>query len=110
MKRFRLEDMERGWFVGDFSPSCLRTRAAEAAVKTYRKGDRDELHYHKAATEVTLLLSGSALLNGRRLRAGDIVVLGPGEAAEFRALSAAKTVVIKVPGAKNDKYPGRPAC
>ena len=29
MKKARLEDFVRGWFIGDFEPSMLKTDAAE---------------------------------------------------------------------------------
>jgi quercetin dioxygenase-like cupin family protein len=96
--------MLRGWMVGDFEPSALRTRAAEVAVKHYQPGDHEARHYHKIATEVTLVLEGEVRMNGRWFRAGDIIILEPGEAADFHALSPTTTVVVKVPGAPDDKY------
>jgi hypothetical protein len=105
MEKFRLEDMTRGWFVGDFAPTALRTGAAEAAVRRYASGEYDAPHYHARAAEVTVMLSGEAEMNGARLGPGEIVVLQPGEVADFRALTEVTTVVIKVPGAKNDKFP-----
>ena len=36
--------------------------------------------------------------------AGDIIVLEPGEVTSFEAMTDATTVVVKVPGALNDKY------
>lgn len=106
MNTGRLQDMVKGWFVGDFDPSVLRTAACEVAVKTYRAGDREELHHHKVATEVTLILAGRVRMCGREWGEGDIVVLEPGEATDFEALTDAMNVVVKTPGASNDKYPG----
>jgi len=105
----RLEDMFKGWFVGDFEPTLVRTQACEVAVKNYRAGDAEELHHHKVATEVTLVLSGRVRMCGREWGAGDIIVLEPGEATDFVALTDAVNVVVKTPGASNDKYLGAPA-
>lgn len=107
MKKFRLRDMERGWFVGDFSPACLKTKAVEVGVKTYAKGERAEPHFHKIATEITVIISGRAKMNGRKYGPGDILLVKPGETAAFSALEDVKTVVVKLPGALNDKYPKR---
>lgn len=96
--------MTRGWFVGDFSPTCLRTGAAEVGVMRYRKGYRGEAHFHKVATEATVILSGRAEMNGVKCGAGDIIVVEPGECADFRALTGVTTVAVKVPGARNDKF------
>jgi len=105
MRTARLGDMLRGWFVGDFSPSVHRTRAVEVAVKEYKSGDAEGRHLHRIATEITLVLKGAVRMNGVRYGEGDIIVLDPGEATDFRCVSDALTVVVKVPGAVDDKYP-----
>ena len=105
----KLQDMFKGWFVGDFDPTLLRTDACEVAVKSYRAGDAEELHHHKIATEVTLILSGRVRMCGQEWGEGDIIVLEPGEATDFVALTDAVNVVVKTPGAKNDKYLGAAA-
>ena len=74
MKSAHLKDMVKGWFVGDFEPTVLRSSACEVAVKHYR--------------------------------AGDIVVIEPGEATAFEALTDAVNVVVKLPSTKDDKYHG----
>src|SRR5712691_12338919 len=96
--------MVGGWFVGAFEPTCLKTAACEVAYKQYEAGTTDQLHMHRVATELTLIAWGRALMNGQVLGAGDIVVLQPGEAAEFEALEATATVVVKLPSVGGDKY------
>ena len=100
----KLADMKGGWFVGSFSPTLLDTTAAEVAVKHYRKGDHEAAHYHRIATEISVVVAGEVAMVGRSWQAGDIIVLEPGEATDFRAVTDAITVVVKVPGAKDDKY------
>lgn len=104
MKSKKLRDMTKGWFVGSFNPTALSTAACEVAVKSYRAGDYEPAHFHKIATEVTLILSGSAYMTGKALEAGDIIVLQPNEITDFRAITDVSTVVVKIPSAKNDKY------
>lgn len=104
MKKMSLADMTKGWFVGDFNPTCLRTRAAEVAVKQYEPGDYDAWHFHKVATEVTVIVHGLVEMNGVRHGAGDILVIEPGEGTDFRVIEQTLTVVVKVPGATDDKY------
>ena len=106
MNTGKLEDMFKGWFVGDFDPSMLRTEACEVAVKTYKAGEAEALHHHKVATEVTLILSGRVRMCAKEWGAGDIIVLEPGEATDFLAITDAVNVVVKTPGARNDKYLG----
>lgn len=109
MKHFQLADMVKGWFVGSFSPTAHATTACEVAVKNYKKGDREETHYHKVATEITVVISGQVRILGRVWSAGDIIVLDPYTATDFEALTDASNVVVKLPGASNDKYLGHPA-
>jgi quercetin dioxygenase-like cupin family protein len=104
MKRHKLADMTRGWFVGDFAPSLYQTQDVEVAVQHFPAGTVEAEHLHKIATEITVIVSGEAEMQGQRLVAGDIAVLDPGEVTGFRAITDVVTAVVKIPGAKNDKY------
>jgi len=106
MKHARLEDMVKGWFVGNFDPSLAKTNDCEVAVKHYRAGDHEDTHHHRVATEITVIVSGEVEMLGRTFGAGDIVVIEPGEATSFTALTDATNVVVKLPGANNDKFMG----
>jgi hypothetical protein len=101
----RLGDMVGGWFVGDFTPACLRTAACEVACKTYAAGAREGAHVHRVATEITVIASGRVRMAGRELGPGDILVLDPGDIADFEALAPTITVVVKLPSVAGDKYP-----
>lgn len=104
MRVARIDEMKKGWFVGDFEPTLYQTDAAEVAVKKYHKGDAEGAHYHKIATELTVIISGTVLMNGRDYQEGDIVIIEPGEITDFCALTDAVNVVVKIPGATGDKY------
>lgn len=104
MHSAHLSSMIKGWFVGGFAPTALHTTACEVAVKSYRAGDHEAAHFHKVATEVTLVLQGRVRMAGREWGQGDIIVLEPGEVTDFEALTDAVNVVVKVPGAAGDKY------
>jgi quercetin dioxygenase-like cupin family protein len=104
MKLNKLNEMFKGWIVGNFEPSLYKTNDFEVAVKKYKAGDKDEKHYHKVATEITVVVSGMVLMNGVTYNSGDIITIEPGEATDFEALSDSVTTVIKVPCVKDDKY------
>lgn len=105
MKTAKLEDMIKGWFVGNFEPTLLRTNDVEVAVKSYNKGDYEEEHYHKIATELTVIIKGRVKMNGIEYKEGDIIVMEPNEATDFECLEdGTQNVVVKIPGANNDKY------
>lgn len=96
--------MFKGWFIGDFEPTAFKTDACEVAVKSYSKGEVEEAHYHKVATEVTLIQTGKVKMLNKVFIAGDIVVINPMQVTSFEALEDSVTVVVKIPAVKADKY------
>ena len=104
MKSGRLSQMKRGWFVGNFEPSVYRTPHCEVAIKQFHLGDKEQAHYHKVATEVTLVVSGQVKMFNKIWVAGDIVVVEPGDVTSFEALSDSVLSVVKVPAVVDDKY------
>lgn len=99
-----ISEMTKGWFVGNFQPTGLTTTACEVAIKQYKAGDREAAHFHRIATEVTAVVSGSIQMCGKIFYEGDIIILSPGETTDFLALTDTTNVVVKIPGANNDKY------
>lgn len=104
IEKFNLNDMIKGWFIGDFEPSLYKTDAVEVAVKSYNSGDFEEEHYHKIATEFTVVLDGIVELNDIRYGVNDIIKIEPGKSARFKSITKSLTVVVKIPGVKNDKF------
>lgn len=104
MLREKLDSMVRGWFVGNFTPTLYQTNDVEVAIQTYKAGTLEEWHYHKIATEITVIISGEAEMNKQKFAAGDIVVMEPGEGTDFLAITDVVATVVKIPGANNDKY------
>jgi len=105
MKIARIEEMTKGWFIGNFEPSLLKTNAVEVALKKYKKGDYEKAHYHKIATEFTVIVSGRVRMNGKEYIEGDIIVIEPNDSTDFEALEDnTVNVVVKIPGANDDKY------
>jgi quercetin dioxygenase-like cupin family protein len=106
MKVAKLDTMVNGWFVGNFEPTLLKTTDVEVAVKSYKKGDCEEKHYHKIATEITVIVSGKVKMNNIIYEAGDIIVIEPNESTDFEALEDTVCSVVKYPGVNDDKYLG----
>lgn len=100
-----LNNMTKGWFIGNFDPSLFKTNDVEVAVKRYKAGDHEAAHLHKIATEYTVIIEGEVEMNGVRYGKDDIIVMEPGEATDFTAITDSVNVVVKMPGANNDKYP-----
>ena len=104
MEKHNLNEMIGGWFIGNFNPSLLKTNDVEVAVKNYKAGDEEEAHYHKIATEYTVILKGKVRMLGVEYNEGEILTIPPMESTDFLALTDVTTVVVKIPGASNDKY------
>ncbi len=106
MRKANLRDMYKGWFIGDFEPTVLKTSQVEVAVKYYAQGDKEMRHHHKIATEFTVIVFGRVRMNGVEYIQGDIIVVEPLDSTDFEALEDTVTSVVKYPGAVNDKYEG----
>lgn len=104
MKTEKLENMVRGWLVGNFDPAVYKTSDVEFAVQQFPAGSYEDWHFHKIATEITVIVNGQAEMNGTPYSAGDIIVIEPNEGTDFRAITDTTTAVLKIPGTLNDKY------
>ncbi len=90
----QLSNFTKGWFVGDFAPTLCRTQV----------GETEAAHFHKIATEYTVVISGRVRMFEREWKEGDVVVAEPGDKTSFTALTDAVLTVVKFPGAPHDKY------
>tara|TARA_R110000868_G_scaffold260685_1_gene518829 strand:- start:415 stop:735 length:321 start_codon:yes stop_codon:yes gene_type:complete len=100
----RLEDMFRGWVIGDFEPSLLKTQDFEVAILLHKKAEEWPAHYHKIATEYNILLSGTMSVCGKELVEGDTFIILPNEVAVPVFHEDCRIVCIKVPSLPDDKY------
>lgn len=104
IETYRLENMIKGWFIGNFEPTVYSTNDVEVAIKQYKAGDFEGIHHHKIATEFTVVLNGEIEMSGIKYINGDIIKILPGVPTNFKAITDVTTVVVKIPGASNDKY------
>ena len=101
-----LSEMVRGWLVGNFEPSIWKTDQCEVSIKEYKRGDRDERHYHKESIEYTVILNGSVVMNDNIYKHGDVIIINKYESTDFIALTDVTTVVIRDKSIPNDKHMG----
>ena len=104
MKKFNLDDKKRGWFIGCFKNAPFYTENCEVAYQIKPAGYHDAKHFHKISTEIVLVTKGQFRINNTEYQKGDIVIIEPGELTESWAITDSEIVVVKVPGAKDDKY------
>jgi hypothetical protein len=103
MLKKTLNDFKLGWVVGNFEPSLIKTKDFEVCVKYFTKGEVEPAHYQRIATEITIMVSGEAILGDLHVVAGDVIQIDPLEVAAFEALSDVALVAIKYPSIPEDK-------
>jgi|TARA_R110002074_G_scaffold10220_1_gene39260 mannose-6-phosphate isomerase-like protein (cupin superfamily) len=104
MKVMKLEDMFKGWFIGDFEPTAYKSKDFEVCYRVHPKGEKWEWHYHKEITEINLLVSGKMIMQGKELNVGDIFIVNPYEIADPDFLEDCGIVCVKTPSTPGDKY------
>ncbi len=98
--------MFKGWFIGDFDPSIIKTKKVEVAHHFHEAGYIDEggSHYHKIATEVNYVIKGDVVVDGVKLASGDFFVYEPYDNSDVQFISDTDLIVVKMPSCRNDKY------
>lgn len=104
MKKHRLQDFWRGWIIGNFEPSLVKTDVFEIGVLTHKKGETWPKHYHKIGTEYNVLIQGRMLIQGQELTPNDVFIFEPNEIADPEFLEDCTVICIKMPSLPGDKY------
>lgn len=104
MKIYKETSMHRGWFIGNFEPSVLKTPEFEIGVLRHKKDEYWQAHYHKESVEYNYLIEGSMIIQGQQLEPGDIFVLDKYEVADPIFVTDCTVVVVKTPSNPKDKY------
>jgi quercetin dioxygenase-like cupin family protein len=104
MIKRRIEEFTRGWIIGDFEPSLLRTKDFEVALLTHKQGEVWPKHYHKIGTEYNVLISGSMTVDGTLMQAGDVFVFNPNDVADPVFHQDCTILCVKTPSIPGDKY------
>lgn len=104
MIKHNIKDFWRGWFIGNFEPSVLRTEQFEVGVLEHKKGEQWKAHYHAVGTEYNVLLTGSMIICGETVRQGEIFIIAPNEVADPVFLEDCTVLCVKTPSLPGDKY------
>jgi hypothetical protein len=98
-----LENYTRGWVVGNFSPSIFNLKECEIGISSHRKNESTIPHRHNHSTEINIVLSGAILVNGQKLKSGDIFIYHKLEVSNVKFLKNSTICIIRVPSSPNDK-------
>jgi mannose-6-phosphate isomerase-like protein (cupin superfamily) len=102
MKVFKLDDMVKGWFIGNFDPHAYKTDSFEVNYRTHPKGEKWDYHYHTKSKEINLVINGRMLFNDIELTSGDIFIVEPWQVSDPEFLEDTSVVCVRVPST-NDK-------
>ena len=103
MKVSRIEDTEKGWFIGNFPKAAFESKDFEVSWRIHPAGESWDLHYQENSTEINLLISGEMVLNGVRLSSGDVFILDPYEITDVQFIKECSVVCVKTPSIPDDK-------
>lgn len=103
LDKLNLNSFIGGWFVGDFEPSLFKNQHVEAGVKFFKSGDVEPLHKQILATEITVISEGSVRIGESVLQKGEVLIIYPGEYADFEALTDGSLTCLKFPSIPSDK-------
>jgi quercetin dioxygenase-like cupin family protein len=104
MTKHNIKDFWRGWFIGDFEPSLLKTTEFEVGLLTHSRGEAWPKHYHRIGTEYNVLVSGSMTVNDTLMAPGDVFVFHPGDVADPIFHEDCQVLCVKTPSIPGDKY------
>lgn len=104
MKKHDLKEFWRGWFIGNFEPSLLKTDQFEVGLLTHAQGELWPKHYHAEHTEYNLLVKGKMNICGELINTGELFVLEPNEIADPEFLEDCIVLCVKQPSVPGDKH------
>jgi len=98
-----LDNMKRGWLVGNFEPSILRTEQFEVAYMRHKKGEYWPPHLHKEISEYNVLIRGKMKMNNEIINEGDVFIIPKTMLTHAVFLEDCEVLCIKVPSVPTDK-------
>ena len=103
IQMYKIEDMFRGWFVGNFEPSVMKNTGFEIGYLFHKKGEKWLTHYHNNLIEVNLLIDGKMILNDLEINKNEIFVIDKKVLACPIFLEDCYIICIKIPQMVGDK-------
>ena len=99
-----LDSMKRGWLVGNFEPSILKTDLFEVAYMKHKKDEYWPPHTHNEINEYNVLIKGKMKINNESLEEGSVFIIPKGMLSHARFLKDCEVLCIKVPSVPSDKH------
>ena len=81
----------------------FKNQNLEVCVKLFRSGDTEPSHKQIYATEITVVSEGKVRIGNFMLEKGDVLLIHPGEFADFEAITDGSLTCVKFPSIPSDK-------
>jgi quercetin dioxygenase-like cupin family protein len=104
VKNNKLDNMTRGWLIGNFEPSILKTDTFEVGYLKHPKGELWPPHVHKEVNEYNILIKGKMIINNEIIEQGEIFIIPKNMLTSAKFLEDCEILCIKVPSNTKDKY------
>ena len=107
MKKDKLSNYTRGWFLGKFEPSLAYTDY-EVGLRWNQKGDAEPRHFHKETTEYVAFAGGKHRLGDEIFTDGEMCTIRPYMSTDYECLEPGYCLTVKSVSKPKDKYLGSP--
>jgi dTDP-glucose pyrophosphorylase len=98
-----IDNYVRGWLIGDFTPSILRTSEYEVGFSRHKGGEHWGFHYHHELDEYNILISGKMMINNQIIHAGEYFMIPKDVIACPKFLEDCTILCLKSPSKPKDK-------
>jgi len=98
-----LDSMKRGWLVGNFEPSILKTDLFEVGYMRHKKDEYSSPHLHNEVNEYNVLIKGKIKINNEIFEEGNIFLIPKRMLTHAIFIEDCEVLCIKVPSVPSDK-------
>jgi NDP-sugar pyrophosphorylase family protein len=98
-----LSEYTRGWLIGDFEPSIIRTTYYELGIMKYVKNSYHQFHIHQECDEYNYLIKGEIKINNFVIKAGQVFIIPKGQIVCPIFMKDCEIIVVKTPSKPTDK-------
>jgi dTDP-glucose pyrophosphorylase len=93
----------RGWLIGNFEPSILKTKDFEIGILQHKKNEKWGFHFHEETKEINILIKGKIIINNVLVEENTIFIFEKNMISCPLFLEDCIVICIKTPSLPNDK-------
>jgi len=102
-KKINTNDYTRGWLIGNFEPSIIKTTEYELGILRHKKDEKWAFHYHVETKEINILLKGKMIINNVLINEKTVFIFEKNMISCPLFLEDCVVLCIKLPSLPGDK-------